>query len=274
MKGLCILLVALVGIATAIVGGPVAVSEQSSSQTSVKPSAEEIPFILVELSDSLNAKKLKPGDKVKAQVAQDVLARGRIIIPAEAKLLGHVTEATARSENAESRLGLVFDKILLKHHQELDIRAVVQTVAPPVIKRSRVDEPDSMMPPPVISAQGSSMTPMGGTPGKGSQAPGVGNQPRSTAPVGPSVPDVVTSGGTPPGAPGYRPPASPNPSAQNQSLSVGTRQGVFGLKGLSLSTDTGGPTPGPVIVSKVADVKLGSGTQMLLKILDSTANRP
>jgi hypothetical protein len=44
------------------------------------------------------------------------------------------------------------------------------------------------------------------------------------------------------------------------------RQGVFGLQGLSLSTEKADLTPGPVIVSKVADVKLEYGTQILLKI--------
>src|SRR5262249_56050197 len=124
---------------------PVEESEESAAESSGGDLSNfDVPFIVVELSDSLNAKKLKPGDKVKAQVSQDVLAHGRVLIPAESKLLGHVTEANGRSENEESRLGLVFDKILLKHHEELNMRGVVRTEAPPVV-RSRMDEPDAMM---------------------------------------------------------------------------------------------------------------------------------
>jgi hypothetical protein len=268
------LLAALVVFASAAVSPSVALSQQGSSQPpTAQLSTGETPFILVELSDSLNAKKLKPGDKVKAQVAQDVLAHGRVIIPAEAKLVGHVTEASPRNENAESRLGLVFDKVLLKHHQELNLRAVVQTVAPRVMKRSRVDEPDQMMPPPAVSAQNSPMTPMGSS--RTNQSSTSTNQPRpSTGTAGPAVPGLSTTVVLP-GMPGYAPTTTnPQSSAQNQSLSVGMRPGVFGLKGLSLSTETGGPTPGPVIVSKVADVKLEGGTQMLLKILDNNPSGP
>jgi hypothetical protein len=274
MKGLRVLLTALVVAAAAVLHPSVALSEQTPSQTpAAQSSTGEVPFILVELNGSLNAKKLKPGDTVKAQVAQDVLAHGKVVIPAEAKLVGHVTEAKPRGEHEESRLGLVFDKILLKHHQELSIRGVIQTVAPPVIKRSRVDEPDPMAAPPAISAQNSPMAPMGSSKTT-NQTPSSSNAPRSNGTGTLPVPAVqVAAGGGLPGSPGYRP--SADGSAQNQSLSVGMRPGVFGLKGLSLSTETGGPTPGPVIVSKVVDVKLEGGTQVLLRILDSgPANRP
>ncbi len=44
-------------------------------------------------------------------------------------------------------------------------------------------------------------------------------------------------------------------------------QGVFGLKGLSLSTAPSPSTPGPVIVSNTENVKLDSGTQILLHVL-------
>ena len=44
-------------------------------------------------------------------------------------------------------------------------------------------------------------------------------------------------------------------------------QGVFGLKGLSLNTQPSASTPGPVIVSNTDNVKLDSGTQILLQVL-------
>ena len=52
--------------------------------------------MLVELTKSLKAKKLKPGDKVKAEVAQDVVSHGKVIIPVETELIGHVTEVSVR----------------------------------------------------------------------------------------------------------------------------------------------------------------------------------
>src|SRR5215813_5130939 len=38
-------------------------------------------YLLIELSKTLKASKLKPGDKVKAEVSQDVVSHGKIIIP-------------------------------------------------------------------------------------------------------------------------------------------------------------------------------------------------
>ena len=70
--------------------------------------------MLVELSKRLNSQKLKVGDKVKAEVSQDVVSHGKVIIPVETKLIGHVTEVSARdSGHPESRLGIMFDRILL-----------------------------------------------------------------------------------------------------------------------------------------------------------------
>jgi hypothetical protein len=63
-----------------------------------KPSADVLNgsiFLLAEFAGSINARKLKPGDKVKAHVVQDVLSHGRIVIPEKSHLVGHVTEVTA-----------------------------------------------------------------------------------------------------------------------------------------------------------------------------------
>ena len=267
MKGFSILLV--VGlILTAAVSAPVALSQESPSQTAAAPqnlaapqSSEEIPFILVELSGSLNAKKLKPGDTIKAQVTQDVLAHGKVVIPAESKLVGHITEANPRSENLESRLGLVFDKVLLKHHEEMSFQGVVQAVAPPVPKAPREEEEESLFAPLSLLGQNPS-NPINSGSAVGNRS--VTSRPRTSQPF----PDPRTAAGnTLPGSPIYLPNTNiPDTSAQNRSLSLGMRQGVFGLHGLSLSTEKTGVTPGPVIVSKAADVKLESGTQVLLKI--------
>ncbi|HEX5434562.1 MAG TPA: hypothetical protein VFY05_10020 [Candidatus Angelobacter sp.] len=104
-------------------------------------------MLVAEFSGSLNVKKLKLGDTVEARLAQDVISGGELVAKVGSRVLGHVTEVKTRSkDNLESRLGMVFDKILLKKHRELDFEAIVQALAPPVVKRSQVDEPDQMMP--------------------------------------------------------------------------------------------------------------------------------
>src|SRR5258708_6685305 len=142
-------------------------TEANAGQTRTEtpnPSSMGMFYVLAEFTGSLNVKKLKPGDRVKAMVTQDVLSHGRIIIPEESKLLGHVTEVKARGqEDTESRLGIVFDKVLLKHHEAMDFQGVVQALAPPVPRKSKVDEPDQMLFPSSMSAASISQTaPLGG----------------------------------------------------------------------------------------------------------------
>src|ERR1700682_4208742 len=72
-----------------------------------------------ELTKSLDTKKAKVGDEVTARVTQDVKSDGKVVVPKGSKLIGHVTEAKARTnESSESRLGMAFDRAVLKDGQE------------------------------------------------------------------------------------------------------------------------------------------------------------
>ncbi len=85
-----------------------------------------------ELTKSIDAKKAKPGDQVTAKLTQDVKANGKVVLHKGSKLVGHVTQAQAKSkENAESKLGVVFDKAVLKDGQEVAFNGVIQALAPP-----------------------------------------------------------------------------------------------------------------------------------------------
>jgi len=196
-----------------------------------------------------------------------VLSHGRIIIPEESKLLGHVTEVKARGqEDTESRLGIVFDKVLLKHHEAMDFQGVVQALAPPVLRKSKVDEPDEMLFPSSMSAASISQTaPLGGggpsVSRNNPQNRTIESRTRNAGAIS-SLP-VSTADTT-----------SPNPASTGSSLSIGMPQGVFGLKGLSLSKGASSNTPGPVILSRDGDVKLEFGTQVLLRVTDAPAPRP
>ncbi|HSK46341.1 MAG TPA: hypothetical protein VLA83_20905 [Candidatus Binatia bacterium] len=225
-------------------------------------------YMLVELSNGLKAKKLKVGDKVKAEVAQDVVSHGKVIIPVETRLVGHVTEVSARdSAHPESRLGIVFDRILLKHFHDIDFEAVVQAVSQPVIRRSRVDEPSQMLPPSMIGGGPRDSTSPSG--GRGVSS----NSSRNTSSTGASNNASLTNLQAPitvresPSTHAETSGAMLEVPSNGKPLSVGMPQGVFGLKGLSLSTEPSPSTPGPVIVSNTDNVRLDSGTQILLRIL-------
>src|ERR1044071_1264572 len=228
-------------------------------------------YMLVELSKGLTAKKLKPGDKVKAEVAQDVVSHGKVIIPVETELIGHVTEVCARDgANTESRLGIVFDKILLRHFHDINFQAVVQAVAPPAPRPSRVDQPSQMLPPSlVVGTRDTGTSPIGGMSSAASrrgQASPSTNATMSGATNTTSYPSSITVKQSPSNhADGSSAQLETTPGGT--PLSIGMPLGVRGLKGLSLSTAPSASTPGPVIVSNTDNVKLETGTQILLHVL-------
>jgi hypothetical protein len=85
----------------------------------------------VELAKSLDSKKLKEGDEVDAKVAADIQTGDGGTIPRGTKLTGHVTEAKARSKgDAESTLGIVFDKMSRPGAGDRPIKSIVQAAAP------------------------------------------------------------------------------------------------------------------------------------------------
>lgn len=254
-------------VAASVAVKPATAASASATTPAAAPAKPKGSYMLVELSKGLKAKKLKVGDKVNAEVSQDVVSHGKVIIPVETKLVGHVTEVSPRdSAHPESRLGIVFDHILLKHFHDIDFEAVVQAVAQPVIRKSRVDEPSQMLPPSMI---GGGLRDSGPSNGRGN----TGTQGRTATNSGASTSASLTTLQAPitvKESPSTHPETSGallEVASNGKPMSVGMPQGVFGLKGLSLSTEPSPRTPGPVIVSNTENVKLDSGTQILLHIL-------
>ena len=239
----------------------------AAADTPLAPAKPKDSYMLVELTKALKAKKLKVGDKVQAEVSQDVVAHGKVIIPVETKLIGHVTEVSARdSEHPESRLGIVFDRILLKHYHDINFEAVIQAVSQPVIRRSHVDEPSQMLPPSLMGGMRESNTTPSGRPlgPSSNRTPGPGAS--ASIPATSRAPLTVKESPTTNAASGTSA-ALLDSGPGGKPLSVGMPQGVIGLKGLSLSSVSSASTPGPVIVSNTENVKLDWGTQILLHVL-------
>lgn len=221
--------------------------------TAASESGDGVP-ILVELSKTLNAKKAKVGDQVKAEVVQDVLFHGKILVRRGSKLIGHVTEAKPRTtEDAESRLGMIFDKALLKRGKELGLNgAGIQALAA-ATRLSPVDQPDQMLPPSFGGggmSQGSTISPMGDIPrGRGSGPPVM---------VPPTISNSEITNQR----------LKPEPEQQRFTGSVlsGGSRGVFGIPGLKLVYDKNRNAEKTVVVSTHDNVKLESGVQVLVQV--------
>ncbi|HET9280719.1 MAG TPA: hypothetical protein VFR24_02040 [Candidatus Angelobacter sp.] len=210
-----------------------------------------------ELTKSLDAKKAKPGDQVTAKLTQDVKQNGKVVLHKGSKLVGHVTEAQAKSkENAESKLGVVFDKAELKGGQEVAFNGVIQALAPPVSGALSLAGDES-------SNAGAGMSAPSG-PAMGGGARGGGTLGAATGAVNPAVGSTVGAVGR---TAGSATGAVNNTvgAAANGTLNT-TSRGVVGLQGLALNTAVAGSAQGSVISSADKTVKLDSGTQMVLQV--------
>lgn len=103
----------------------------SSSQTPAAGQKGAQILIPASLASSIDAKKKKPGEEVVVKTAGNVRLADGTVISRGAKVVGHVTEAKARSgSDAQSSLGIVFDKINLSDGNTLAITGVIQAFAP------------------------------------------------------------------------------------------------------------------------------------------------
>ena len=83
------------------------------------------------LGSSLDSKKLKSGDEVVLKTATNLALTNGSIIPRGSKVIGHVTEAKARSKgDAQSSLAITFDKLALPEGKTVEISGVIRAVAP------------------------------------------------------------------------------------------------------------------------------------------------
>src|SRR4029077_15068911 len=183
-----------------------------------------------------------------------------------AKLVGHVTQASARAKGeSESSLGIMFDKAILKDGREIPLNVGIQAIASAQSGASAAgSEMDSM------GGVGTSAAGSGAAGGRGalggvtSTAGGaVGTMTNTAASAGGvaggTVNSATSAGGSIAGA-SRGAIGGLNTAGQITSNS----QGVFGQNGLNLNAAASNATQGSVITSAGKNVHLDSGTRLLL----------
>src|SRR6267142_2873327 len=85
------------------------------------------------LNSSVDSKRAKPGEQITAHTTEAVKSTdGRMILPKGTKLIGHVTQASARGNGQEqAMLAIQFDKAVLKDKQEMPLNVTIQAIAAP-----------------------------------------------------------------------------------------------------------------------------------------------
>jgi len=211
-----------------------ALQADAVSNAAFRPGAGTV--IVGELARSLDAGKLKINDKVECSLLQDLFYQGKVVVPKDARVVGHVAEAIASTkEQPHSRLALVFDKIILRDKKELPFQypaAVVALGAP--IAWSQVST-TRMQDMPVQMEKG------------------------------------VDTGGAAVGAvvanPGL---AGANMRSTGRGVLNAGNRGVIGIKGLALETNSSDMS---IVVSEKGDVKLGVETQVVIRVTDHPPKR-
>jgi hypothetical protein len=202
--------------------------------------------IPVQLTKTVDAKKAKTGDEVVAKVTQDMkTSTGEVLVPKDTKVFGKVTEAQPRTkEQKESQLAIAFDHAVTKDGSNLQMPMSIQAI---------------------IGQQNN-------------QYPGGGNdQGGAPAPSGPAA-NPGAGGRSPMGGGSAPPPGTPPPSEAGAPPSDNTQSGngarppinaqttgVIGLSNINLSPNSNA-TQGSVVTSEKNNVKLESGTVLLLKV--------
>src|SRR5438552_3178064 len=214
------------------------------------------------LSSPVDSKKCKPGDPVNARTTEAVKSEGRTVIPKGAKMVGHVTQASARAKGeSESALGIVFDKAILKNSQEIPLSVGIQAIAAAQNNASAAGSDMDMMGSMGASAAGSGRGALGGVTSAAGGA--VGAVTNTASNVGGTAGGVVNSAANAGGSiAGASKGAVGGLNAAGQLTS--NSQGVFGLNGLNLSAAVSNSTQGSVITSAGKNVHLDNGTRMLL----------
>ncbi len=195
--------------------------------------------IPVLLTKTIDARKAKTGDEVVAKVTQDLKTNsGELIVAKDTKVMGHVTAAQAHSkEQKESQVGIAFDRAVEKNGNEMQLPMSIQAIIGPQNNSAAENNEGA----PAASVPAAS--------GNGRSAGMAGSTP-------PPAPSTSASAG--------------NESADSQTSARGPitaqTQGVVGISNLKLEPAGQNGSQGSVVISDKNNVKLESGTMMLLRV--------
>lgn len=225
-------------------------AQAATAPTAAFPRIAPGSVIPVQLTKSIDVKKLKTGDQVEAKVTQDLkTGNGEILVAKDSKVMGHVTEAQQRNkEQKESLVGIAFDHAVMKTGGDVSLPMSIQAIIAPTY----------------LSANNSSGGEGTGQP----QSAGGGTSPSATGRNGNM------------GASQQQTPTPSTSAAQTEDKTgngahepiTGNTQGVLGIANMTLAAGTG-TAQGSVVTSDKNNIKLESGTLMLLRVTQPVAQQ-
>ena len=213
------------------------VSNKTGKVASVSP-LKSGTTIQAKLVKPVDAKNSKVGDEVIATTTQDVTAGGKVIVPSGSKLVGRIMGVKVQSsEQSTSRVGIAFSRAVLKSGKEIPVALTIQAIGSS----------------PQAAANNAAMARASHSGYGGAVLNGARFNKGAALTTASHTNGTVANTADHPGA------------AANGSLSASS-QGVVGLPGLSLFSQTTPFATASVVSSLGNNVHLDSGTEMILRV--------
>ena len=213
---------------------------RDQAQATVDTQLEAGTIIHVSLVKPIDARKNKSGDEVIAKTTWDVRSEdGVVVVPVGSTIVGHITELSVRSkEQKVSAVRIVLDHVLLTDATNVSMALTIQAIGHAQANDAREVEDELA----------------------------TGGQARAMAMRAISTP--ASMGGSM-----LRDALTLMDAASNPAEAMGvtepltsSSQGVLGLPNLYLSAVVSGPTNVSVVSSQNTNVRLNSGTEMILRL--------
>jgi hypothetical protein len=208
------------------------------AQTSDSP---PVSSVFAVLTNPLESETATVGQQLILRTVSDVVVDREIVIPKGSKVLGRITQVITKGKNgSQSALAIVIDRAVVKDGAEVPVQAIIAAVAAP--------KNGSLSSDPAYGMMHSNEPKMSGT-GAGSAA---GTGTLSASSKASSTAAVAT--------------ADLKGRMDEPFLLDENSQGAVGYESLSLSWGLASPPPFTVFASKSKNLKLKTGTQMLLRM--------
>lgn len=215
------------------------------------------------LTDTLDARRARPGDTVTAEVAEPVTYERSVVFPKGTKVIGHIVRATSGGHGrAGSALFIQFDKAILKDGEEVILNAGIQALAvgavAPVLSdsdRTREGESSADLSAPAERNLETSPSPSA-EPASSEPEPG------GDALVVSTIYDTPRSSVR---APLFAAPAAAG-ELNSDGLFTPDSKGAFGRPDVKVYTPTSQGSHGTVLLSSKKNMHLESGTRLLLVV--------
>ena len=219
------------------------------------------------LESSIDARKAKPGDELKARVTEDVKQDGQAVIRKGDRLLGRVTAVEGSAEgDAGSKVSIVFDR-LARGQAIFDLKTTVSSIVRATQPMPAGDQPivhEPMMIPHGGGSAGGGASLGGGLTSTAGAAVGAAGSAvgSATSTVGGAARSTLSGGGSAAGA------AARGEARSGSSLGLSTPLRDIRVESQQGASQQAGATS--VLSTRRGSLRLDSGTELKLRVAAQT----